>query len=103
MFAGANGSMMIEVVPFFHILVNSIVDHVGEDNPEAVIATTMVAFALSSIMTGMSEPNALGPLLMLWFQARLSIYSDGLRWATLLDSSLGISLSDVSAVLECSS
>ena len=70
-FAGANGSMMIEVVvssafvlrvgvpplmssvkPFFHLIANSIADEVGEDNPRAIIATTMVAFAFSSILTG---------------------------------------------------
>ena len=44
--------MMIEVVPFFHILVNGIIEVVGEENPESVIATTMVAFAFSSIITG---------------------------------------------------
>jgi SulP family sulfate permease len=71
-FAGGNGSMMIEVVvssvvtgswsmatlsdiysqPFFHILANDIAELVGEDKPEAVIATTLVAFALSSLLTG---------------------------------------------------
>ncbi|KAF6756738.1 vacuole protein [Ephemerocybe angulata] len=51
-FAGANGSMMIEVVPFFHILANDIADVVGNENPEAVIATTLVAFAFSSLLTG---------------------------------------------------
>ncbi|OSC98639.1 hypothetical protein PYCCODRAFT_1374821 [Trametes coccinea BRFM310] len=51
-FAGANGSMMIEVVPFFHLIANQIADTVGEENPHAVIATTMVAFAFSSILTG---------------------------------------------------
>lgn len=52
MFAGANGSMMIEVVPFFHILAQGIVDVVGEDDVHGIIATTMVAFAFSSIITG---------------------------------------------------
>ncbi|KAI9058951.1 hypothetical protein FKP32DRAFT_1596829 [Trametes sanguinea] len=51
-FAGANGSMMIEVVPFFHLIANQIAENVGEENPHAVIATTMVAFAFSSILTG---------------------------------------------------
>lgn len=51
-FAGANGSMMIEVVPFFHILATSIAERVGEENVKEVMATTMVAFALSSILTG---------------------------------------------------
>ncbi|KIO23152.1 hypothetical protein M407DRAFT_215409 [Tulasnella calospora MUT 4182] len=50
-FAGANGSMMIEVVPFFHMIANGIVEVVGEDDVETVVATTMVAFAFSSIIT----------------------------------------------------
>ncbi|KAG8757885.1 hypothetical protein FRC11_004198 [Ceratobasidium sp. 423] len=53
-FEGGNGSMMIEVVPFFHILTTGIIAHVGEDNPQAVVATTMVAFCLSSILTGLT-------------------------------------------------
>ncbi|CAE7061708.1 unnamed protein product [Rhizoctonia solani] len=53
-FEGGNGSMMIEVVPFFHMLTTQIIAHVGEDNPQAVIATTMVAFCLSSILTGLT-------------------------------------------------
>ncbi|CDU25315.1 uncharacterized protein (N-terminal fragment) [Sporisorium scitamineum] len=53
-FKGGNGSMMIEVVPFFHILVRIIIEELGDDNPKAVIATTMVAFALSSILTGLA-------------------------------------------------
>ncbi|KAF9039032.1 hypothetical protein BJ165DRAFT_362262 [Panaeolus papilionaceus] len=51
-FAGANGSMMIEVVPFFHILATSIAAQMGEDDPGAVIATTFVAYAFSSVLTG---------------------------------------------------
>ncbi|CCO33228.1 putative protein C24H6,11c [Rhizoctonia solani AG-1 IB] len=57
-FEGANGSMMIEVVPFFHMLTTGIVAHVGEENPRAVIATTMVAFCLSSVLTGKSPVSA---------------------------------------------
>ncbi|KZP23932.1 hypothetical protein FIBSPDRAFT_736539 [Athelia psychrophila] len=53
-FAGANGSMMIEVVPFFHIIAATIAQEVGEDRPAEVIATTLVAFALSSILTGLA-------------------------------------------------
>ncbi|WFD26552.1 hypothetical protein MNAN1_001535 [Malassezia nana] len=52
-FKGGNGSMMIEVVPFYHILVKVIVQVVGDNNPTAVISTTMVAFALSSLLTGL--------------------------------------------------
>ncbi|CAL1702683.1 unnamed protein product [Somion occarium] len=53
-FEGANGSMMIEVVPFFHILANSIASDMGENNPHAVLATTVVAFSLSSMLTGLA-------------------------------------------------
>ncbi|KAJ3551621.1 hypothetical protein NP233_g13047 [Leucocoprinus birnbaumii] len=53
-FAGANGSMMIEVVPFFHMIANSIATEIGENHPREVIATTLVAFSLSSILTGLS-------------------------------------------------
>ncbi|MCO5599926.1 hypothetical protein L7F22_054033 [Adiantum nelumboides] len=51
-FKGGNGSMMIEVVPFYHILVKIIIDTLGETEPAAVISTTMIAFALSSIFAG---------------------------------------------------
>lgn len=53
-FKGGNGSMMIEVVPFYHILCTIIIDTIGQDDAPAVIATTMVAFALSSIFTGLA-------------------------------------------------
>ena len=39
--------------PFFHLIANGIAEEMGEDNPRAVIATTMAAFAFSSILTGM--------------------------------------------------
>jgi SulP family sulfate permease len=44
--------MMIEVVPFFLTLIQGITTHIGEDDPKAIVATTMVAFALSSVLTG---------------------------------------------------
>ncbi|KAM6499690.1 Sulfate transporter family domain containing protein [Amanita muscaria] len=53
-FAGANGSMMIEVVPFFHIMANSIADQIGEKNEREILATTLVAYAFSSILTGLA-------------------------------------------------
>ncbi|KAI9260602.1 sulfate transporter family-domain-containing protein [Phascolomyces articulosus] len=53
-FPGGNGSMMIEVVPFLHIMAEQIVMYVGEEHKQQVIASTMVAFALSSIMTGLA-------------------------------------------------
>ncbi|ORY75647.1 sulfate transporter family-domain-containing protein [Leucosporidium creatinivorum] len=51
-FSGGNGSMMIEVVPFFHVIVGIITSSISDD--KSVVATTMVAFALSSILTGLA-------------------------------------------------
>jgi SulP family sulfate permease len=51
-FKGGIGSEMIEVVPFFHQMAFMILDRVGEDNPRSVLATTIVSFAMSSILTG---------------------------------------------------
>ncbi|KAI8460496.1 hypothetical protein BY996DRAFT_8683725 [Phakopsora pachyrhizi] len=51
-FSGATGSMMIESVPFMHVIANKITKIIGPELPERIIATTMVAFALSSIFTG---------------------------------------------------
>ncbi|KAH7328663.1 sulfate transporter family-domain-containing protein [Stachybotrys elegans] len=52
-FKGAVGSELIEVVPFFHNMAQKITDTVGADKPDAVIATTIVAYATSSMMTGL--------------------------------------------------
>ncbi|KAG9289106.1 hypothetical protein G9A89_022415 [Geosiphon pyriformis] len=51
-FGGGNGSMMIEVVPFLHIMAEIIIREVGDENPKSVIATTILSFALSTIVTG---------------------------------------------------
>lgn len=51
-FKGGNGSMMIEVMPFLHIICEIIIEKVGADRPKEVIATVMVAYALSTILTG---------------------------------------------------
>lgn len=51
-FKGGVGSELIEVVPFFHSMATKITANVGEDNPDAVIATTIFCFCLSSIVTG---------------------------------------------------
>lgn len=52
-FKGGNGSMMIEVFPFLHVMAFSISDRLGGmENEHAVVATTMVAYAMSSILTG---------------------------------------------------
>ncbi|KAH7022849.1 sulfate transporter family-domain-containing protein [Ilyonectria destructans] len=52
-FKGSVGSELIEVVPFFHNMAGRITDVVGEDNPDAVIATTIVSYAISSMITGL--------------------------------------------------
>ena len=51
-FKGGIGSEMIEVVPFFHKMAFIILNRVGEDDPKSVLATTILAYSLSSIMTG---------------------------------------------------
>ncbi|KAE8453806.1 hypothetical protein EG329_009318 [Mollisiaceae sp. DMI_Dod_QoI] len=52
-FKGVIGSEMIEVVPFFHKMAFMILATVGEENPQAVIATTITSYAISSILTGL--------------------------------------------------
>ncbi|KAJ5935419.1 hypothetical protein N7466_004966 [Penicillium verhagenii] len=52
-FKGGIGSEMIEVVPFFHQMAFAIMNRVGKDNPQSVIATTILAFSVSSILTGL--------------------------------------------------
>ncbi|PBP27284.1 sulfate transporter family protein-like protein [Diplocarpon rosae] len=52
-FKGGLGSEMIEVVPFFHKMAFTILGIVGEENPKSVIATTITAYAFSSIFTGL--------------------------------------------------
>jgi SulP family sulfate permease len=52
-FKGGVGSEMIEVVPFFHKMAFTILEMVGEDNPTAVISTTITSYAISSVITGL--------------------------------------------------
>ena len=52
-FKGGIGSEMIEVVPFFHKMAFMILNRVGEDNPHSVLATTILSFSISSILTGL--------------------------------------------------
>ncbi|KAL4910677.1 hypothetical protein BDW74DRAFT_164535 [Aspergillus multicolor] len=52
-FRGGVGSEMIEVVPFFHQMAYTILARVGQNNPKSVIATTILAFSVSSILTGL--------------------------------------------------
>ena len=51
-FKGGIGSEMIEVVPFFHKMAFTILARVGEDKPKSVLATTVLSYSLSSILTG---------------------------------------------------
>ncbi len=51
-FRGGIGSEMIEVVPFFHKMAFTILHKIGEGNPKAVLATTILSFSVSSILTG---------------------------------------------------
>lgn len=52
-FKGGIGSEMIEVVPFFHQMAFAIMNRIGKDNPQSVIATTILAFSASSVLTGL--------------------------------------------------
>jgi SulP family sulfate permease len=52
-FKGGNGSMMIEVMPFLHIICQTIIEKIGADKPKEIIATVMVAYAISTILTGL--------------------------------------------------
>ncbi|KAK9240305.1 sulfate transporter family-domain-containing protein [Lipomyces kononenkoae] len=51
-FKGGVGSEMIEVVPFFHSMAYTLLAKIGEDKPDSVLATTILAYSLSSIVTG---------------------------------------------------
>ncbi|ODV91164.1 hypothetical protein CANCADRAFT_24013 [Tortispora caseinolytica NRRL Y-17796] len=52
-FKAGIGSEMIEVVPFFHAMAFSIVNRLGEEHEKEIIATTITAYAISAIITGM--------------------------------------------------
>jgi len=51
-FKGGIGSEMIEVVPFFHKMAFTILNKVGAHNQKSVLATTILSFSISSILTG---------------------------------------------------
>ncbi|EGG02270.1 uncharacterized protein MELLADRAFT_117613 [Melampsora larici-populina 98AG31] len=53
-FKGGNGSMMIESIPFMHVIANKIADQIGDSNPDAILATTLMAFAFSTFLTGLA-------------------------------------------------
>jgi SulP family sulfate permease len=52
-FRGGVGSEMIEVVPFFHKMAYSILERMEGEPPEAIMATTIVSYCLSSVLTGL--------------------------------------------------
>ncbi|KJY02532.1 sulfate transporter family protein, partial [Zymoseptoria brevis] len=51
-FRGGVGSEMIEVVPFFHKMTYMIIGVMGTENPDALRATVITSYAMSSIVTG---------------------------------------------------
>lgn len=48
----AANQVQIEVVPFFHKMAFLILAKVGDDNPKAVLATTILSYSISSVVTG---------------------------------------------------
>lgn len=53
-FRSGVGSEMIEITPFFHTMALSIMNSIPEGNDDQVISTTIVCYALSSIITGLT-------------------------------------------------
>lgn len=51
-FRGGVGSEMIEVVPFFHKMTYMIMSQMGTSNPDALRATVITSYAMSSMLTG---------------------------------------------------
>ncbi|KAH9844617.1 Cyclic nucleotide-monophosphate binding domain [Teratosphaeria destructans] len=51
-FRGGVGSEMIEVVPFFHKMTYMIMARMGTEEPDALRATVITSYAMSSIITG---------------------------------------------------
>lgn len=51
-FKGGIGSEMIEVVPFFHKMAMMILARIGPDDPKSVLATTILSYSISSVLTG---------------------------------------------------
>lgn len=51
-FRGGVGSEMIEVVPFFHKMTYTIMAVMGDASPDAVRATVITSYCMSSILTG---------------------------------------------------
>ena len=51
-FRGGIGSEMIEVVPFMHKMAFTVLNKVGKDKPNVVLATTILSYSISSVLTG---------------------------------------------------
>ncbi|KAI8050965.1 sulfate transporter family-domain-containing protein [Syncephalis plumigaleata] len=51
-FPGAVGGMILEVAPFLHAIAFRVMEELGDQDAAVVTATTMVAYALSAIVTG---------------------------------------------------
>ena len=47
-----NNRYQIEVVPFFHKMAFIVLAKVGDDKPDVVLATTILSFSISAILTG---------------------------------------------------
>ncbi|KAJ2613094.1 hypothetical protein H4S08_002386 [Coemansia sp. RSA 1365] len=52
-FRGANGTMLIEAIPFLYAICNTVIAGVDESQPDRIIATTMVAYVFSTLITGL--------------------------------------------------
>ncbi|KAF2198682.1 hypothetical protein GQ43DRAFT_483091 [Delitschia confertaspora ATCC 74209] len=53
MFKGGVGSEMIEVVPFFHNMAYAIMDRMEGKSEESIMATVIVSYCMSSVVTGL--------------------------------------------------
>ncbi|KAJ3222593.1 hypothetical protein HK099_002105 [Clydaea vesicula] len=51
-FKGVNGSMMIEVMPFLHLMCSTIVNMIPEASDEAKMSNIMLVYAVSTLLTG---------------------------------------------------
>ncbi|KAI9106194.1 sulfate transporter family-domain-containing protein [Phlyctochytrium arcticum] len=52
-FKGAVGSMMIEVMPFLHIICRTVEAEMQGADSSSILATVMVAYAMSTLLTGL--------------------------------------------------
>lgn len=52
-FGGGSGGEIIQIVPFYHIMATTLVSEISENQPKSILATTILAYAVSSILTGL--------------------------------------------------